>query len=125
MDDACLYFPHLIILFIYGFDVIAGKNKMTGAFHDFSIVRFSIAHDTRLLRKCRTFCIESFRELPEWARNIFQENAWFGNVQNRRRSYRNYTNCTKQSSHAYFEEVGETKGEGAPDLVAPCPKLLL
>ena len=22
--------------------------------------------------------------------------------------------------HAYFEEVGETKGEGAPDLVAAC-----
>ena len=42
---------------IYGFDVIAGKNKMTGAFHDFSP---SADPDHPMiqgyLRKCRTLC---------------------------------------------------------------------
>ena len=37
MMHVCI-FPHSCTIHapIYGFDVIAGKNKMTGAFHDFS-----------------------------------------------------------------------------------------
>ena len=58
---------------IYGFDVIAGKNKMTGAFHDFS--KSSGGEDHPLIDWFKD-AVEEFvpskrRELPEWALNIF------------------------------------------------------
>ena len=57
---------------IYGFDVIAGKNKMTGAFHDFSP---SSDPDHPMIQgyyeSVENFVPEKPRELPEWARNIF------------------------------------------------------
>jgi phycocyanobilin:ferredoxin oxidoreductase len=59
---------------IYGFDVIAGKNKMTGAFHDFSP---SSNPDHPMIDGYRE-SVEEFipskqRQLPEWATNIFTD----------------------------------------------------
>lgn len=69
----CCIFPHLHNPApIYGFDVVAGKNKITGCFHDFSsagdpshplIKWFSDQSKDLKWRKTRT--------LPEWAENIF------------------------------------------------------
>jgi phycocyanobilin:ferredoxin oxidoreductase len=57
---------------IYGFDVIAGKNKMTGAFHDFSP---SPDPQHPLVQwyeeEVSDFIPSKKRELPEWATNIF------------------------------------------------------
>lgn len=106
---------------IYGFDVIAGKNKMTGAFHDFSAsadpdhpmidgYRESVSH----------FVPEKQRELPEWAKNIFTDKMLAaGNVKTEEEATE-IIQIALSNLHAYFEEVGETKGEGAPDLVAAC-----
>jgi hypothetical protein len=59
---------------IYGFDVIAGRNKMTGAFHDFSI---TTEPDHPMVQgyydSVENFVPKKQRELPEWARNIFTE----------------------------------------------------
>jgi hypothetical protein len=57
---------------IYGFDVIAGTNKITGAFLDFS----PIGDPEHPLCKYFQELVEPTswakpRELPEWARNIF------------------------------------------------------
>ena len=53
---------------IYGFDVIAGKNKMTGAFHDFSAS--SGGEDHPLVDwyqdAVADFIPSKKRELPEW-----------------------------------------------------------
>ena len=58
---------------IYGFDVIAGKNKMTGAFHDFSRSSGGEAHPLIDWYKesVEEFIPSKRRELPEWAQNIF------------------------------------------------------
>ena len=60
---------------IYGFDVIAGKNKMTGAFHDFSAS--SGGDDHPMIDWYRDavadFVPSKKRELPEWAQNIFSD----------------------------------------------------
>lgn len=74
MMHVCI-FPHIgSDAPIYGFDVISGKNKMTGAFLDFSptvngnhcmIDAFSeIVEDLHWKRE---------RELPDWAKAIFTE----------------------------------------------------
>ena len=76
-----LYMMHLCIFPkvwdtapIYGFDLIAGPTKVTGAFHDFSPT------GDKEHRLCRWFQneVKDFewskkRNLPEWARNIFSD----------------------------------------------------
>jgi phycocyanobilin:ferredoxin oxidoreductase len=71
----CCIFPHLHNPApIYGFDVVAGKNKITGCFHDYSAAGdkqhpmmdwFADYVDNLEWRKVR--------ELPEWATNIFSK----------------------------------------------------
>ena len=57
---------------IYGFDLIAGPTKVTGAFHDFSP---SGNKDHELVKwfanEVKDYEWSKPRELPEWARNIF------------------------------------------------------
>ena len=106
---------------IYGFDVIAGKNKMTGAFHDFSP---SSDPDHPMIQgyyeSVENFIPEKPRELPEWARNIFTAKMLAaGNVKTEEEATE-IIKIALSNLHAYFQEVGETKGEGAPDLVAAC-----
>lgn len=68
-------FPHVYDSApIYGFDIIAGTNKVTGAFLDFS----PIGDPTHPLCNWFQELVEPSswskpRELPEWARNIFSK----------------------------------------------------
>jgi len=105
---------------IYGFDVIAGKNKMTGAFHDFSP---SSDPDHPMIKgyfdSVEHFVPEKQRELPEWARNIFTSKMLAaGNVKSDEEATE-IIRIALSNLHAYFDEVGDTKGEGNPDIVAP------
>jgi len=64
-------FPHLDCPApIYGFDIIAGANKVTGAFHDFSPIGEHPLNDW-FKDKVAGYQWSRERELPEWARNIF------------------------------------------------------
>lgn len=56
---------------IYGFDIIAGPNKVTGAFHDFSPVDPNSHILKHFEEVVHSFIPSKPRELPEWARNIF------------------------------------------------------
>jgi len=59
---------------IYGFDVIAGKNKITGAFHDLS-PSSNLDHEMieDYYESVRDFIPKKARELPDWAKNIFTD----------------------------------------------------
>ena len=60
---------------IYGFDIIAGPNKVSGAFHDFSNVQ-PITHPLSIWFKKQTDSLtwNKKRELPDWAKQIFSDN---------------------------------------------------
>jgi len=81
----CCIFPHIHNPApIYGFDVVAGKNKITGCFHD-----FSSAGDTNhtmikwFAEQTKGLEWKKERALPEWAQNIFSNNMIAaGNVHN-------------------------------------------
>lgn len=106
---------------IYGFDVIAGKNKMTGAFHDFS-PSADPDHDMiqGYFESVEHFIPEKQRELPEWARNIFTGKMLAaGNVKTEEEATEIIRIAT-DNLRAYFDEVGATKGEGDPTIVAAC-----
>ena len=103
---------------IYGFDVIAGKNKMTGAFHDFSP---SSDPDHPMIEgyfeSVEHFVPEKQRELPEWARNIFTGKMLAaGNVKTEEEATEIIRIAT-DNLRAYFDEVGASKGEGDKALV--------
>jgi phycocyanobilin:ferredoxin oxidoreductase len=69
----CCIFPHVHNPApIYGFDVIAGKNKITGCFHDFSSAGDP---DHPMINwfgsTTAGYQWKKERQLPEWARAIF------------------------------------------------------
>lgn len=72
MMHVCI-FPHLRSNApIFGFDVIAGKNKITGAFFDFSP---SITKEHSMIHwfgnTMAKYGYNKKRELPDWAKQIF------------------------------------------------------
>jgi phycocyanobilin:ferredoxin oxidoreductase len=103
---------------IYGFDVIAGKTKMTGAFHDFSP---SATIDHPMIDGYKE-AVEDFipskqRELPEWARNIFTDKMLAaGNVRTEDEAVA-IIEIALANLKAYFEEVGQFNGFGDSALV--------
>ena len=56
---------------IFGFDIIAGPNKVTGAFHDFSPVSKSHPLLDWFANSVSNKAWSKVRELPDWAKAIF------------------------------------------------------
>ena len=103
---------------IYGFDVIAGKNKMTGAFHDFS-ASSNLEHDMIAGYKdsVEDFIPSKQRVLPEWATNIFTDKMLAaGNVKTEEEAVA-IIDLALDNLRAYFEEVSEYNGCGNRDEV--------
>jgi len=102
---------------IYGFDVIAGKNKITGAFHDFSP---SATIDHPMIQGYKEavadFVPEKKRELPEWAQNIFTESMIAaGNV--KQEEAEQIVQIAIDNLRSYFKEIPEYTGFGDQQLV--------
>lgn len=106
-----LYMMHLCIFPktwdtapIYGFDLIAGPNKVTGAFHDFSPTG-DVNHPL-----CKWFAQEvegkewsKKRNLPDWAKNIFSDNMVAAGNINTEFELNEILDLSKRSLIAYLE----------------------
>jgi len=104
---------------IYGFDVIAGKNKMTGAFHDFSASSGGINHPMieGYKEAVADFIPKKQRQLPEWATNIFTDKMLAaGNVSTEEEAVA-IIELAQDNLRAYFGEIGEFTGQGIRDEV--------
>lgn len=106
----CCIFPHIHNPApIYGFDVIAGKNKITGCFHDYSNAGDPehpmmdwFADEVNKLDWNRT------RKLPDWAERIFSPSmVAAGNVQDEAELEQIFAMARTTLTH-YLEAVGET-----------------
>ena len=102
---------------IYGFDVIAGKSKMTGAFHDFSAS--SGGEDHPMVQwyqsAVQDFVPEKKRELPEWATNIFTPSMIAAsNVKEEEATV--IIQLALDNLETYFDSIGQYTGEGDRDL---------
>lgn len=111
----CCIFPHIHNPApIYGFDVIAGKNKITGCFHDYSpagdpnhpmIEWFGNEVSKLEWRKQR--------ELPDWAQRIFTKHmVAAGNVQDET-ELQQITDLAKTTIEHYLSTVAETNHKAA------------
>ena len=103
---------------IYGFDVIAGKNKMTGAFHDFS-ASSNPDHEMigRYKESVEEFIPSKQRQLPEWATNIFTDKMLAAGNVNTIEEAVSIIELAQDNLRAYFDEIGEFTGYGDRDLV--------
>ena len=102
---------------IYGFDVIAGKSKMTGAFHDFSAS--SGGEDHPMVQwyqsAVQDFVPEKKRELPEWATNIFTPSMIAAsNVKEEEATV--IIQLALDNLETYFDSIGQYTGYGDRDL---------
>jgi phycocyanobilin:ferredoxin oxidoreductase len=103
---------------IYGFDVIAGKNKMTGAFHDYSP---SATFDHPMIdgykESVEDFIPSKQRELPEWARNIFSDKMLAAGNVNSEEEACAIIDIALANLRAWFDEVPQFNGQGNRDEV--------
>jgi len=106
---------------IYGFDVIAGKNKMTGAFHDFSAsADINNPMIAGYKEAVADFIPTKQRQLPEWATNIFSDKMLAaGNVSTEEEAVA-IIELAQDNLRAYFDEIGEFTGEYSSDIVTAC-----
>lgn len=83
MMHCCIY-PHFHNNSpIFGFDVFAGKNKITGCFHDFSPVISEHPLSDWFSHHSAELSWNKKRDLPEWGKRIFSDSIIAaGNVQN-------------------------------------------
>lgn len=111
----CCIFPHLHNPApIFGFDVIAGKNKITGCFYDFSPTADKehplcdwFAHEVSNLEWRRE------RELPEWAKRIFSPSmVAAGNVQDESELAQIF-DMAKIGVKTYLDSVADTNNKVA------------
>jgi phycocyanobilin:ferredoxin oxidoreductase len=90
---------------IYGFDVISGKSKVTGAFHDFSVVDEN--HDALKVFEDKVSGLEwsKERQLPDWAKAIFSKNMIAaGNIQTPE-ELTTLLDITRETTRWYFEDM--------------------
>jgi hypothetical protein len=95
---------------IYGFDVISGANKMTGAFHDFSASSGGADHYMidAFRNSVKDFVPTRQRELPDWAKAIFSDSMLAaGNVKTEEEAVAIIDICLKNLRY-YFEEIGNS-----------------
>jgi phycocyanobilin:ferredoxin oxidoreductase len=106
----CCIFPHTHNPApIYGFDVVAGKNKMTGCFHDYSKAG-DPAHPMMEWFANEVAKLEwrKPRALPEWATNIFSPSmVAAGNVSDEA-ELDQITEMARTTLAHYLATVGET-----------------
>lgn len=106
----CCIFPHTHNPApIFGFDVIAGKSKITGCFFDYSPAG-DLEHSMLEYFAGEASKLEwnKMRKLPEWAERIFSESMIAaGNVSNPD-ELKQLSEMAKQGIDHYLYTVGET-----------------
>lgn len=106
----CCIFPHTHNPApIFGFDVIAGKNKITGCFYDYSPAGDSehpmldwFADEAQKLEWVKT------RKLPEWAERIFSVNMVAAANVSDEDELAQMTEMAKNGINHYLSTVAET-----------------
>ena len=82
MMHCCIYPHYHTPAPIFGFDVFAGKNKITGCFHDFSPVIPDHSLSSWFKEESDKLEWNKKRELPDWGKRIFSDSIIAaGNVQ--------------------------------------------
>jgi phycocyanobilin:ferredoxin oxidoreductase len=103
---------------IFGFDVIAGKNKMTGAFHDFSPSvneeHYMIKHFSDVAKSLNW---KREREMPDWGKAIFSEDIIAAGNVREKEEIDQLVYVVETNLDYYLMELMKYSGNASDDLV--------
>ena len=93
---------------IYGFDIIAGEKKVTGAFHDFSPLLKKEHPLTRwFLEETKWFKPSKERELPDWAKAIFSGGMIAAGNVTEEKELNQICTLAVSNLNAYIDKIGD------------------
>jgi len=93
---------------IYGFDIIAGKSKVTGAFHDFSpLLKKEHALTKYFIEENKWFTPSKVRELPDWAKNIFSSGMIAAGNVREEKELNQIRTLAVSNLNAYIDKIGD------------------
>lgn len=95
---------------IYGFDVIAGEKKITGAFHDFSIVDPNHTANKKFEDMVSKTQWKKERELPDWAKEIFSKNMVAAGNLREEEEIKQLSDLVLETTKWYIEEMPVLEG---------------
>lgn len=103
---------------VFGLDVIAGKNKITGFFHDYSR---TVDADHPMIEafgdEVNNLEWRKQRELPEWAQAIFSPHMVAAGNVSKREELDQLLELSFDSIDAYLDEIGEFNNSADTDEV--------
>lgn len=93
---------------IYGFDIIAGKTKVTGAFHDFSPLLQKDHPLTKwFLEETKWFKPSKERELPDWAKAIFSGGMIAAGNVKEEKELNQICTLAESNLNSYIDKIGD------------------
>jgi hypothetical protein len=102
---------------IFGFDVIAGANKMTGAFHDFSA---TANKEHSMIKHFATVASElkwkRERELPDWAKAIFTDHMIAAGMVKEQEEVEQICRVARENMCYYLKHIGKYSGLSNADV---------
>ena len=108
----CCVFPHTDNPApIFGYDVIAGKNKITGCFHDFSTTGYPHPMMDWFGVEVEKLEWRKTRELPDWARLIFSKHMVAAGNVSEPHELDQIMNMSTYNLNHYLENVSSTNGD--------------
>lgn len=92
---------------IFGFDVIAGKNKITGAFFDFSVTTNPHHHLVNMFANVTpSYGFTKERVLPDWAKEIFSPYMIAAGNVSTEKEIELIDEMVRDGLHTYLSEIG-------------------
>jgi|SRR5210317_252116 len=103
---------------IYGFDIIAGEKKVTGAFHDFSPLLKKEHSLTRwFLEETKWFKPSKERELPDWAKAIFSGGMIAAGNVTEEKELNQICTLAVSNLNSYIDKIGDFNDDSDRDEV--------
>jgi phycocyanobilin:ferredoxin oxidoreductase len=107
----CCVFPHTDNTApIFGCDVIAGRNKITGFFHDFSTTGYPHALIDWFGQEVEKLSWRKTRELPDWAKRIFSKYMIAAGNINQQDELNQIIKMSKHNLNYYLDTINESAG---------------
>ena len=105
---------------IFGFDVIVGKNKVTGCFHDMSPTTEGLVYSSAteaFKRNVEPFIPKRERELPQWAKEIFSGSMVVAGATDDSREVEKLCHLGRENLFAWFQENEAADALHYPNIV--------
>ena len=100
---------------IFGYDVICGKKKVTGCFHDISPTVGNSNTAQTFAEVTEKFTAKRERELPEWAKAIFSPHMVAAGNVSKREELDQLLELSLDSVDAYLTDIGNYNNEADTD----------